>query len=252
MKRSRVATVPQLTTAWETLLGDFRPDLGGVLQRQQLDSLFRALTAEADPVEAVALDDAYDFLSALLGERSVVLVMPVQDELSQVSVPRLTPPGSVAESMPSPRFAPFTAALPVSARAPVLAPASAPLREPSEPQRPLFGRYLLAEGYITLSELTAAILWQRAQRPAVGQIAVDWRILTREQVALILRQKGTAEMFCDHAVRMGMMSGFQRLAVLAKQRRLQRPIGAYFVERGILTQAQVDALARRVGGATVG
>jgi hypothetical protein len=122
-----------------------------------------------------------------------------------------------------------------------------PSREqPSEPLRPLFGRYLLAEGYITLSELTAAILWQRAQRPPVGQIAVDWRILTREQVASILRQKTTAEMFCDHAVRVGLMSGFQRLAVLAKQRRLQKPIGAYFVERGILTQEQVDALARRV------
>lgn len=249
MNRSK-PTTEDLSRAWETLLGNYRPEVGGVIERRQLDDLFRALHADTGGVVDVkALDRAYDFLSALLGDQDIVLVMPADDENYRPRKARLTPPGAIERAFPPRRFAPFTSSLPTpTAKAAPTRPSLVPpsREQPSEPLRPLFGRYLLAEGYITLSELTAAILWQRAQRPPVGQIAVDWRILTREQVASILRQKTTAEMFCDHAVRVGLMSGFQRLAVLAKQRRLQKPIGAYFVERGILTQEQVDALARRV------
>lgn len=237
MTRSKLPEAELLTRAWEALIGHYRPHVGGVLERGQLDDLFRMLTADAGSSEsAAALDDAYDLLSSLLGERSLVVIMPVQDEVARPRTTRLTPPGAIAAHAPQHR----------SVAPPASVKAAAPAEKTPEASRPLFGRYLLAEGYITLSQLTAAILWQRAQRPPVGQIALDWRILTREQIAAILRQKSTAEMFCDHAVRVGWMSGFQRLAVLAKQRRLQKPIGTYFVERGILTQEQVDQLARRV------
>jgi hypothetical protein len=35
---------------------------------------------------------------------------------------------------------------------------------------------------------------------------------------------------------------------VAKQRRLQQPIGRYFVERGILTEAEVEDAAQRARG----
>jgi len=218
--------ISALGGAWETLVGTYRPDLGGVLERRQLEDLFRALHADSGGVAPAELDDAYALLSRLFGDRGYVWVLPEQDERPRVAVPRLTPPGAIARALPLRRFPPFTASFSMSP--------------------PLFGRYLLGEGFITLSELTAAIDWQRAQRPAVGQIAVDWRIMTLDQVSVLLDQKPKTQLFCDFAVANGAMSSFHRLAVLAKQRRLQRPIGQYFVERGILTQEQVDALARRV------
>lgn len=167
-------------------------------------------------------------------------------------------------TIPPPAARPSTAARPSVAARPS-APASAPLQarpsatpsQPppraswsSEPRTPqMLGRYLLASGRITLSELTDAILWQRAQRPAVGRIAQEWRILTQEQVVQVLRDKPYNEFFCDYAVRVGLMTAFHRTAIIAKQRKMQRQIGEYFVERGLLSRDEVDEYARlaRVG-----
>lgn len=226
-----------LSEAWETLIGSYRPKQGGVLDRRQLEDLFRALHADSGGLaEAGQLDRSYALLSGLFVDHPLVWVLPEEDELPRAPRPRLVAPGAIARALPARRFAPLTSSFGERAVGPVSA-SFAPL---------LFGRYLLGEGFISLGELTEAISWQRQQRPAVGQIAIDWRILTSEQVDGLLHEKPRTQLFCDFAVARGLMSSFERLAVLAKQRRLQRPIGQYFVERGILTQEQVDALARRV------
>lgn len=115
---------------------------------------------------------------------------------------------------------------------------------PSKDKRFMLGRFLLKTGRITLRQLVDAVLWQRAQRPRAGEIAVEWGIMTRAEVFFVLREKTVEEMFCDVAVRLGFLTPFQRLAILARQRRLQSPIGQYFVEKGILEVAVVDEAAR--------
>lgn len=108
----------------------------------------------------------------------------------------------------------------------------------------MFGRYLLSEGHITLQQLIDAVRWQRAQRPPVGRIAVSWGILSTEQVFELLSKKEPDERFCDLAVSRGYMTRFQRLAVLGRQRQLQKPIGRYFVENGILSEERVAELVQ--------
>lgn len=115
---------------------------------------------------------------------------------------------------------------------------------PRKDKRFMLGRFLLKSGRITLRQLVDAVLWQRSQRPRVGEIAVEWGIMSRAEVFFVLREKNVEEMFCDVAVRLGFLTPFQRLAILARQRRLQAPIGRYFIEQGILQEVDVEEAAR--------
>ncbi|HEX9401359.1 MAG TPA: hypothetical protein VF912_14715 [Anaeromyxobacter sp.] len=91
---------------------------------------------------------------------------------------------------------------------------------------------------------------QRAQRPPVGRIAVEFGFLDPEDVAELLERRREAAAggipFGEWAVREGFLSSFQLLAVLGQQLRLQRPIGQFFVERGILDPDEIDPVRRRI------
>lgn len=113
------------------------------------------------------------------------------------------------------------------------------------PPRPLLGRYMVQRGLITLSQLIEAVHWQRRQRPPVGRIAVQWGLLETKDVVSLLRSKGPRVPFCRHAVDQGTLQTFQRVAILAKQRQMQQPLGAYFVEKGLLSAETVSEMAER-------
>jgi hypothetical protein len=118
------------------------------------------------------------------------------------------------------------------------------------PRRRLrFAEYLYYSGRVGWNELVEAIAWQRAQRPPIGRIAVEFGYLAAEDVAAILerRRRASAAMpFGEWAVREGFLSSFQLLAVLGQQLRLQRPIGQFFVERGLLEEDEIDLVRRRI------
>lgn len=119
------------------------------------------------------------------------------------------------------------------------------------PQRRLrIVEFLYYSGRIGWEDLVASIAWQRAQRPAFGRIAVDFGFLAPGEVAALLERRRLAGegglRLGEFAVREGYLSSFQLLAVLGRQLRLQRPIGEFFVERGILDPADVEAVRRRM------
>jgi len=96
----------------------------------------------------------------------------------------------------------------------------------------------------------AAISWQRRQRPEVGRIAVDFGFLEREEVLEILTrrrlERSLGVPFGEFAVRHGYLTPFQVLAVLGQQLRLQRPLGQYFVERGLVSEPELEELRQRI------
>lgn len=115
------------------------------------------------------------------------------------------------------------------------------------PQRPLlFAEYLYYSGRASWRNLVEAVAWQRRQRPAIGRIAVEWGHLSDEEVREILdgrRRDGSAdEPFGEYARRKGFLSAAQLLALLGRQRRLQRRIGQFFVETGILAEREIAGL----------
>ena len=98
----------------------------------------------------------------------------------------------------------------------------------------------------TFAQLIAATAWQKAQRPRVGQIAKEWGMLTPIEVIDILGQRGRGELFCDAAVRVGVLSNVDREAVLSKQKRMQKRSTSYFVQHNIISPDQVNTLDAQV------
>lgn len=108
------------------------------------------------------------------------------------------------------------------------------------------GQYLYYSGIITWRHLIDAISWQRRIKPRYGQIAQDWNILDHYQILQILQNRDGGERFGEFARRCGLISDFQHLAILGKQKKHHRLFGEYFLDHGILTQRQLDILLKRL------
>ena len=112
------------------------------------------------------------------------------------------------------------------------------------PKTPLlFGQYLYYSGHIKWDALISAVVWQRMQRPLVGKLAVDWRLISEDQVREILLRRQTGERFGDCAVRLRKMTDQNIRLLLWRQKHLQKPIGTYFIEKGLLSPQKIDLLA---------
>ena len=109
----------------------------------------------------------------------------------------------------------------------------------------LFGQFLYYARVITWEELIQAIVWQRRQRPRIGQIALGWNMLSSDEIHTLLREKRRQERFGETALRKGWLSRHNLLALLGRQRLMNLAIGRYFVDKELLTQSQVDTLANR-------
>lgn len=109
-------------------------------------------------------------------------------------------------------------------------------------QELLIGQFLYYSGLISWRTLIEAILWQRKQRPPIGQIARHWRLLSSHDVQRILIERSHREKFGEYALRKGYITPFQLMALIGKQRRLQRPIGEYFIQGGLLSLAEMDKM----------
>jgi hypothetical protein len=96
----------------------------------------------------------------------------------------------------------------------------------------LFGEYLYYTGNIPQQVLINALLWQRGLRPRFGDIALRWRLLSTPELQEAVRSRRFGEPLGEAAVRVGLLSRFQVNAVLYFQRKLQRPIGEYFIANG--------------------
>ncbi len=110
--------------------------------------------------------------------------------------------------------------------------------------RLLFGQFLYYSGLVTFNEMVSAITWQRQQRPNFGKIARMWYYLTGSQIDAIITTREPREKIGDAATRLGYLSLFQRNAVIGFQKWLQRPIGEYFQEIGILEEEEIAYLIK--------
>jgi hypothetical protein len=109
----------------------------------------------------------------------------------------------------------------------------------------LFAEYLYYSGRVSWRNLVEAVAWQRRQRPSIGRIAVEWGQLDDGQVREVLqarRQREGSKPFGECAREMGLLTRVQLLALLGRQRRLQRRIGEYFVEAGLVAGREVPEL----------
>ena len=142
-----------------------------------------------------------------------------------------------------------------------------PVRDASQPRRrsdqgsaqaprphqgPLQGRtyqlgmYLYSHGFISYRALIEALVWQRRQRPPLGETAQRWGWLDETKIRSILAHRGTSRRFGEKAIELGFLTAFQVRTLLYHQRSQHQRLGQYFVEKGYLSHAQIDQLAREM------
>lgn len=109
----------------------------------------------------------------------------------------------------------------------------------------LFGQYLYYSGTITWKTLMDAIIWQRSRKKTYGQIALQWKMLSENDISNIMRRKKPGEKFGAYAKKSGYLTIFQHLAIMGKQRKQAGLFGDYFIQKGILTKRQVDNLVQK-------
>ncbi|BCA80571.1 J domain-containing protein [Desulfuromonas sp. AOP6] len=115
------------------------------------------------------------------------------------------------------------------------------------PQRNLeFGLYLYYRGYISYQQLIAALVWQRAQRPAIGEIARRWGWLDEVALRHVLTSRGAFSRFGQRAVKLGVLTPFQVQTLLRYQQNLHKRIGQYFVESNLLSAQDIEKLVEEL------
>lgn len=105
-----------------------------------------------------------------------------------------------------------------------------------------FGSFLYYRGLIPYGQLIQALVWQRRQRPSIGDIAQRWNWLSPTDILRICRDRGPYGRFGEKAVRLGLLQEHQVRTLLFFQRSRQQRIGQFFVEQGILCSLQVETL----------
>jgi hypothetical protein len=109
----------------------------------------------------------------------------------------------------------------------------------------LLGQFLYYSGFISWRTLMRAITWQRRQRPLIGQIALGWNMISRNEIQRILMWRNFSGKFGERAIRLGYLSRFQLMALLGKQHNLQCPIGEFFVNERILRPQDIKTMVER-------
>lgn len=111
------------------------------------------------------------------------------------------------------------------------------------PKRRLrFAEYLYYSGIIPWKSIIEALVWQYRQRPRVGEIAVEMRYLDRDAIIKVIKNMKFREKFGETCLRMGFLTQFQLNIIIGNQKKLDKPIGKYFVEQNYLSQNGINRL----------
>jgi hypothetical protein len=107
-----------------------------------------------------------------------------------------------------------------------------------------FGEFLYYSGAIPWKSLIRALVWQVKQRPRIGEIAQKWRWLDEAQISDILKNRHPGDRIGELLLQHGMISPFQLTVLLWQQKRIQKPIGEYFVQQRLLNERKIQDFLR--------
>ena len=98
------------------------------------------------------------------------------------------------------------------------------------PQCPLlFGRYLYYSGIINLQIIGQALVWQRSQRPRLGEIGCRLGWLSKNDTFQIIKYRKENQLFGESALALGLLTVEQLQHMLLQQKKLHKRFGEYFV-----------------------
>jgi hypothetical protein len=106
----------------------------------------------------------------------------------------------------------------------------------------LFGRFLHRMGIIQWRQLITALAWQKSGRPRIGELGISLGYLDRHAVVTILRNSVRIGAFGVTAQNMGLLTGREVRELLLRQKRQEKKIGQFFVEKGLLSRKELTIL----------
>lgn len=110
------------------------------------------------------------------------------------------------------------------------------------PDRPLlFGHFLYYSGLVCWHTIIKALVWQRSNRPRLGDIGRRFGWLTSEDIVSILKTPD-GKPFGTRAVGKGLLTSRQLDTILSFQKSQQRRIGEYFVRKRIIEKTRLEEL----------
>lgn len=119
-------------------------------------------------------------------------------------------------------------------------------RGPLPNRQLLFGHYLYYAGQVSWQSVIKALMWQKAQRPRLGEIARERGWLSSDEIFLVLKScAGSSLPFGQQALQQGLLTKAQLLTLLFEQRRQHKKVGEFFVKHNMLTSQQLQVLLDR-------
>ncbi|GIX03063.1 MAG: hypothetical protein KatS3mg113_0069 [Planctomycetaceae bacterium] len=99
-----------------------------------------------------------------------------------------------------------------------------------------FSRWLVAQKLLDVHKVTNALLECPVHQSPVGELAIEWNYLTREQVQQILaEQQHVSERFGSLAIQKGWLTEAQLIALLAWQQEHPKHLAGILVRQGALS-----------------
>ena len=106
----------------------------------------------------------------------------------------------------------------------------------------LFGHFLYYSGLSNWRTIARILIWQRIERPRLGELGRSFGYFSLEDIASILRRKMPLQPFGQTARRLGIVTEFQLQALVARQRRLQKRFGTILVEKNLVNHHELREL----------
>ncbi len=112
-------------------------------------------------------------------------------------------------------------------------------------RRLLLGHFLYYSGLINWRTIIQALIWQRTERPRLGEIGQRFGLLNEADVVHILRNRPTLQPFGQTAMDLGLLSQPQLQMLVSHQKRLQKKFGEFFLEKQILEPNELRILLQQ-------
>lgn len=112
-----------------------------------------------------------------------------------------------------------------------------PTKVPGWPVRT--GEYLYYSGVVNWKTFISALVWQRQQREALGEIARRWGWLSENEVFALLAERRRGERLGEILLRRGLVNSFQLNMLLRHQEKSQKQLGRYFIENDLFSESEL-------------
>ncbi|MFU8819178.1 MAG: J domain-containing protein [Desulfurivibrio sp.] len=111
-------------------------------------------------------------------------------------------------------------------------------------RRLLLGHFLYYSGIASWRTIVQALIWQRSNRPKIGEISRRLGILDEAAIAMILKNRSGGQPFGEFALKLGLLDQNQLRLLIQAQKRMQHKFGQYFIRQGLLQPRQLLRLLR--------